>query len=875
MNTKQILSLLNIFKIIFVLLFFFTSSLIFSRDVAIIVLDADLDIPLEGATVRVRDGTVYTCNQNGRAVIQAPDDRQIIIQIFYPGYEAGIVTIPVNATSITVPLRLSGVLQGRELIVEASKPGTSETRTGRSIAVTAREISQTAEIGIVEDVMSTIKLLPGVNYTGLLSAQPSIRGGHPGDMSASLDGFYVKNPYFWGGGFSIFDPRMVQSAQLSHGVFSSRYGHTISGLLEITTKKPSSTETQFELGINTSAANFNLSVPFFGRGGLLVMGRITYYDPVISIARELAPIFPELEYLKYIKRAPYIRAGTLSGNYRFTDNLELTTTGFWGMDGMSVNFLNSSSSSLLESDTTADFDFFNYQGFFTSSLLWNPRPDMLISFTAGTGYVDRIIKGEMNYNIHNRYFSDQFKVKYSDLNALGILNTPYSFYDFSLINQSEFLYDAQGRIDFDFVLSEHLLFSLGVQEMFNWYSSAGDQKVTNDIRFNNLSQAEQALIKMFFPLIPANSPVWNDLRVSVPINYSPYTKNYLLTSSGYVLSEYNYNNRFKAELGLRLDHFYLIGDGFSLYSDPVLNPRLNLELNLLKTSGFLKSFDISAGSGLFSSINDNVFAAEKRYNIHTIKPDRSWTSILGFKFEFPESISLNIEGYYKYVFDRMYIPMAITLDDLDIQPHFDGEGMVFGLDVMLHKVQSRFWDGWLSYSFNYSKYRDPQGRFNVRGISGGNRGDDWYFPHFHRFHNLNLVFNVRPVSNFNIYVRFGYASGVPLSRRSQDGPISYPVLLYGQNKFIEKYYWPSYIDESNRTTPSLPFDIKLSFFGSNKNGKTRYEFYVALENILAFVYTAEGNTSFNSYTGQVDTGSNSASYEIPMPIPSFGFKISY
>jgi hypothetical protein len=70
-------------------------------------------------------------------------------------------------------------------------------------------------------------------------------------------------------------------------------------------------------------------------------------------------------------------------------------------------------------------------------------------------------------------------------------------------------------------------------------------------------------------------------------------------------------------------------------------------------------------------------------------------------------------------------------------------------------------------------------------------------------------------------------------------------------------------------------DIKFSIFGGNKNGKTRYEIYFALENVLAFVYTSSGNTSYNQYTGEIDTGSNSASYEIPMPIPSFGFKISY
>jgi hypothetical protein len=166
------------------------------------------------------------------------------------------------------------------------------------------------------------------------------------------------------------------------------------------------------------------------------------------------------------------------------------------------------------------------------------------------------------------------------------------------------------------------------------------------------------------------------------------------------------------------------------------------------------------------------------------------------------------------------------------------------------------------------------------GASGGARGDDWYFPQYHRFHNLNLVLNFRPIPSINIYTRFGLASGSQLSRRVTPAPVSYPVLVYdpddpSNSYFIEKFLWPSMLDEDNRTTPSLPMDIKFSIFGGNKTGKTRYEVYVAVENVLALLYTAQGNTRFNEYTGEIDTGSDSASYGMPFPIPSFGFKISY
>ena len=863
----------------FTAVFFSFINVIYARDITIVVTDSDLDLPLEGAVVRTRDGREYICGEDGRAVIQLTGDRQTLLQASYPGYENSVITIPAAGDLFFIRLRLSGHLQGRELIVEGARPGTSETRTGRSIAVSTRDIAQTAEIGIIEDVMNTIKLLPGVNYTGIFDAQPSIRGGHPGDMIVSFDGFYISNPYHWGGGFSIFDPRMVKSAQLSHGVFSSRYGHTISGLLKITSKDPSPSETMMELGINTSAANFNLSVPLFNKGGILFMGRTTYHDPVIELAKLLSRSIPAIDVVNFIRNAPYIRSGTVSGNYRFSDNLELTATGFFGMDGVSVYFLNSSRTQLLNSDTSADFDFTNYQGFFTAALSWNPRANMLLRASAGTGYEDAVVKGNMTYEIHNKTFT-QFFIDYYSV-FLGLNHNEYQYSENNLIDQSNFQYNLQGRIDFDWELSKNFLVAAGVQEMFSLSRVQGEQRMLRDIRFTSLdNERDKQIIRGMFPeqYFDIISP---NLIIGIPAVYNPYSQNRLLTTSAYMLGEYSSNTgRLKAELGVRMDHFVLFGNGFTTSSTPVLNPRLNIDFNILRNTRFLDSLDISAGTGLFSSVNSAIFMTEEHYDLNYMKPNRSFTSVIGVKLTFPESISLNIEAYYKYIFDRLYIPVVFGIDDFTVNPSYDGEGRVWGIDVMLQKIQSRFWDGWLAYSYSWAKYRDPQGRFGGMGIDGGNRGNDWYFPSFHRFHNLDLVLNIKPVQRINIYIRFGLASGVQLPRRIEDGPDSYPVLVYDRDNpeesyFIEKFFWRSVFDQTNRTTPSLPMDVKFSIFGGSRNGRTRYEVYVAVENVLALLYTARGNTSFNQYTGQVDTGSNTANYEIPIPIPSFGFKFSY
>jgi hypothetical protein len=877
----------------FAMLSLFAVFPLFARDVEITVVDTELGLPLEGAVIRSWDGARYVCDENGKALVAAPDDRQVVVQAAYPGYETGRLAVAPGVGAYTLTLRLSGVMQGRELVVEAARPETGETQTGRSVALSGRDIAQTAEIGVIEDVMTSVKLLPGVGYTGLFDALPSIRGGDPGDMRASLDGFYVFNPYHWGGGFSIFDPRMVESAQLSHGVFSSRYGHTISGLLDVTTKKPSPTETQFELGINTSAANASLSLPIEGKGplpgkgGVLFMGRVTYYDPIIWLAKLEAKVIDleQLQAVNAIETAPYIRSATVTGNYRLFDNLEFKLTGFWGMDGVGVNYKNS--------DSIMDFDFANYQGFITGGLAWNPRNDMLLKFTAGTGYEKQVIDGDVQNTILNKYFSRKFDEvwDYETLHYLfgDKLSNPYNFKTAMLIKQADLVVNAQGRLDYDWELGKGFLLASGAQEMFTHYETRGNQMTTATKWFNDFKDDEKiAILKdMGFDnpnLVPKDL---RDLLLIVhPRKYNPDAGNNLFATSGYGLVEYHTPaSRFKTELGLRLDHYYLMGEGFSLQSEPALNPRLNVDFNVFKNKGYVQSFDLSAGTGLFASMNNDIFMAQKEFNVTEIKPNRSWTSILGTKFEFSGGIVLNIEGYYKHIFDRMYtlvdIQAVADIENPKVRPYYNGEGRVWGVDLFLQKTQSRYWDGWISYSFNWTKYRNPDAGDSDMIIGGdGVRGNDWGYPNFHRFHNLNLVLNIKPVPKVNIYTRLGLASGVQISRRIGKGPESYPVYVYdpdnpGNNKFIEMFVWPSAQDENHRTTPSLPLDVKVSIFGNSNNGKVLYEIYFAIENILGLLYSAQGNTSYNQYTGEVETGSMSATYDIPIPIPSFGFKISY
>lgn len=884
-----------------------TARFLHARDVRFIVLDADLDIPLEGAVLHAWDGQTYECDVDGIVTIPAPDDRAVQVQFSYPGYESIRLSVVRGQDSFTVNMRLGGgIMEREELVFEAARAGGGEeTKTGRSVSIGGAELARTAQIGIIEDVMTSIKLLPGVGYAGMFNAMPSIRGGEPGDLMAVFDGFYVDNPYHLGGSVSIFDPRMVQSAKLSHGVFSARYGHTTSGLLEITSRKPDPTETELEVGFSSSAANVNISLPLGGKGGLMIMGKVTYWDPFVWLVKALVPVLKplveEIDAINAVNVAPYIRAGAFSGHYRFNPDLELTANGYIGGDGVGGDYQNPNSRII--------GNWNNLIGFATAGIAYSPRSDMSFRATVGAGFHNAKVLVNFNNWVEQAYTNEflhsdpptthikpgstvQPPENWNDVLAgiVGDTSKPYSY-----ANKINFGFETesgnfQTRADFDWAIAKNFLFSAGIHEMFTSWTQSIDQTFytnvygyyTNTGEFfpppSDITQAEQ----LPFLMDILNKPEVEYVhlirkQMAMPWN-QPDIRNTGLFSSGYTALEWTHPELgLGAEIGLRLDHFYFKGKDFSIQTYPVFNPRFNVDYNVFSGKGMFDSLDLTVGTGLFSSMNDSSITyleAQSGISDYALKQAKTWTSIAGAKLDFFEKYSFNFEMYYKYGFDRSYNYQHYEYDPPSetIVFKFNGESHIFGFDFMLQKKTSRFFDGWISYSFNFAQYRDPDN-------TASGKNDGWYYPSFHRFSNLNVVLNIKPVNNFNIAARISYSSGALRNFSSGGQIISVPVLVEkddGTTTVIQRYAKSDVDTALERDGFALPIDLKFSWFFHNPAGKTQTEIYLAIENLLAFIQTRKtNNTTFNSYTGVDEPGSTTASYSLPVPMLSFGFKWSY
>jgi hypothetical protein len=328
--------------------------------------------------------------------------------------------------------------------------------------------------------------------------------------------------------------------------------------------------------------------------------------------------------------------------------------------------------------------------------------------------------------------------------------------------------------------------------------------------------------------------------------------------------------RYYAEAGLRLDMLsFFVGDTL-LQSPLAANPRLNFDYYLLKDRGLINLITLTAGTGLFSSTDDSLVAINGEYSMedNVIKQNRSSTSIAGVKIDFADSWSFDLELYYKYIFDRCYTTLnAAANNALAItRYHFNGEGTIFGFDLMLQKLSGRHLSGWISYSFVYARYTDPESRFAF-GAARFTGSDHSYFPDFHRFSNLNLILNYKPAKQLNVYVRFGFASGAPA--------LGYgPVIKYNEDG-TDKFRRIAEYSDTKRGPASLPLDVKFSWSFFNPSGKVQTEVYLAVENALSLIYKPNRGTTINPYTGEEEAGNSTASYDIPIPMVSFGFKWSY
>ncbi len=166
---------------------------------------------------------------------------------------------------------------------------------------------------------------------------------------------------------------------------------------------------------------------------------------------------------------------------------------------------------------------------------------------------------------------------------------------------------------------------------------------------------------------------------------------------------------------------------------------------------------------------------------------------------------------------------------------------------------------------------NPSGRTDVGFISGEPIGS-WYYPNYHRFHNLNLIANFKPLTFLTISLKGSLATGAPKNE------IGVPEVFAAQlpdGTYIERWSRSSTYSDELRNDLSCPVDIKIVISYFFPGTRIKFENYFGVENVFASLYTPKTNKAIDGFTGKELSGSGEAEFTIGTPIPSFGIRLSY
>ena len=329
-------------------------------EIPLLVKDGDLNIPLEGVHVSVSGilpSSVLT-DADGRVMLIIPDEASYPLPIICttPGYADTEITLKTSSISYTndkpfvIIMGLSTVLEGEELVVQASRKGKIDEKSGVSIVRTSEELKTTAQIGFIEDVMSSVSLLPGVGFKMGMNMEPSIRGGYPAEMGVTFDGVYLLEPFYWDGMVSILSPYMVDSVKLSTGIFSSRYGQGTSGLLDTTSFKIGDAK-KLTFNISTISADIAFELPLGEKNDVFLyahvtdlttvkwtmMGIISIYD-IFDYKEPKADFFHDIKtvVLPAIQYMPHIYSVYGKWDFNPVPEFSLATNFLCAYDGASI-----------------------------------------------------------------------------------------------------------------------------------------------------------------------------------------------------------------------------------------------------------------------------------------------------------------------------------------------------------------------------------------------------------------------------------------------------------------------------------------------------------------------------------------------------------
>ncbi len=218
-----------------------------------------------------------TTNELGIFSVQIEKTSQIQIAVSHLGYHrldtvltlGGYRTHTIRLTPFSVHLETIKVTQQEKDIVEM----------GNQTERIAFNPKQSANFPKVDDsdLISSLHLIPGINFIGGETSGISIRGSAPSENLITLYGIPILETSHLFGNLSVLNSKFVSQAFVSRGAFDATFGEKISGIVELKGKsnfyKPS-----LDVSANLMNVSSTVNVPFGEKISIAAAFRRSYID---------------------------------------------------------------------------------------------------------------------------------------------------------------------------------------------------------------------------------------------------------------------------------------------------------------------------------------------------------------------------------------------------------------------------------------------------------------------------------------------------------------------------------------------------------------------------------------------------------------------
>jgi len=349
------------------------------------------------------------------------------------------------------------------------------------VTITPRELKSIPTVGGAPDLVQYLQLLPGVVFSGDQGGQLYIRGGSPVMNRVMLDGMTIYNPFHSIGLFSVFDPDIIQSAEVYSAGFGAEYGGRVSAIVDVRTRDGNKNRLAGNVNVNPFTSKVLLEGPLreYREGEGHSSFILSYKNSYLEQSSKLFYNYADPERLPYTFSDLY---GKMSFNsaggskmdlfgFNFKDKVDFknTTSYEWNSSGFGTNFLLLPYGSKTLIDGVFTFSDYKIDQIEADR---RPRNSGINGFNVILNFGYFINKDELTYGLEVNGFRTEFEI-FNSANRR--------------IQQNENTTELATYIRYKKIIKDKLILEPGFR--LQWYASLGNISPEPRFRFKyNMNQ---------------------------------------------------------------------------------------------------------------------------------------------------------------------------------------------------------------------------------------------------------------------------------------------------------------------------------------------------------------------------------------------------